>query len=402
MEKREVIVVGGGPAGSTTAAFLAQRGHDVVLLDKARFPREKACSEYASPSLINVLDRLGARAAYEQEGPVRIATTEIHSPQGRTIRIEFHDGDDRRPALTMSRSRLDPLLLDHARLCAVDVRENIRVQSVIRDGERAIGVALDQNRGEPSAIRARLVVGADGLHSVVSRDLGVRVSSVWPRRLGLVGHYDGVSGVRPDVCEMHISPWGYCGIAPLPGGMVSVGLALDTRRYRGRARTREGMFDEALRMFPTISCRLGSARRLRPVRGVGPMARRVSQVCGDGWALAGDAAGYTDPFTGEGIYRAVWSGELLAGVAASALAYGGTNRARLAPYAQARKAAFREKSLVVLLVQAFVSYPKLLEYGAAHGLSHPSVRRTLAGVLGDYEDPRRVLSPRYLRDLLQA
>jgi flavin-dependent dehydrogenase len=162
------------------------------------------------------------------------------------------------------------------------------------------------------------------------------------------------------------------------------------------------MFDEALQMFPAISRRLGSERRVHPVRGIGPMARRVSRVCGDGWALVGDAAGYTDPFTGEGIYRAVRSGELLADVAASALADGGASRARLVPYAQARQAAFREKSLVVLLVQAFVSYPKLLEYGAAHGLRHPSFRRTLAGVLGDYEDPRRVLSPRYLLDLLQA
>lgn len=400
-ERREVVVVGGGPAGSATAAFLAQRGHDVLLLDKARFPRRKACSEYASPALIEVLDRLGARPAYEAEGPVRLRGTDIVTPRGRRVRIAYPDDGAGRRALTMSRTRLDPLLLDHARACGVEVREGVRVSGLIREGGAVRGVAESAPDGFETRIGARLLVGADGLHSVVGRELGVRAEMVWPRRLGLVAHFAGVEGLPEEYGEMHVAPWGYCGIAALPGGLTSVGMALDMRRYRGAARSRDGMYHEALGMFSGLGPRLRSARRVSLVGGVGPIARRAARTQGDGWALAGDAAGFTDPFTGEGIYRAVRSAELLAGVASPALRRGDVSAAALAPYAAARREAFRHKSLVVLAVQAFASYPALLEYAATRGLSRPDILATLSAVLGDCADARHALRPRFLLDALR-
>jgi geranylgeranyl reductase family protein len=401
VEQREVVIVGGGPAGASTAALLAQRGHDVLVLDKARFPREKPCSEYASPALIDVLDRLGARPAYEAEGPVRLRGMDVYSPEGRPVRIEYPQTDGPRHALTMSRSRLDPLLLRHAQGCGAEVREGVRVRRLLREGGTVCGVVAAGRDGEEALIAARLVVGADGLHSVVGRELGVRAARAWPRRLGLVGHYEGVEGLGDEYGEMHVQRWGYCGIARLPNGLTSVGMALDMRRYRGTARSRDEMFEEALGMFPALRAHLRGARRAGAVRGIGPIARRVSRTEGDGWALAGDAAGFTDPFTGEGIYRAVRSGELLAGVASKALANGGASAAALAPYARARREAFRHKALVVLGVQAFVSYPALLEYAASRGLVRPAVRASLSAVLGDFRDPLHVLNPRFLLEVLR-
>lgn len=400
MEKREVVVLGGGPAGSSTAAFLAARGHDVLLLDKARFPRDKPCSEYSSPCCLDVLDALGARPAYEAEGPSRLLGMDIYSPRGRVFRVEYLDGGDRRYALAMSRARLDPLLLRHARSCGAEVREGVRARGLLLEGDAARGVVTAGPDGEDSPIQARLVVGADGLHSVVARDLGVRSEVWWPRRLGLVGHFEGVEGLSSHG-EMHVRNRGYCGIAPLSGGLTSIGMALDMRRYRGTARSRDGMFAEALHMFPDIARRLANARVVKPVSGVGPIARRVSRTQGDGWALVGDAAGYLDPFTGEGIYRALKGGELLSQVASKALKTGDPSAPGLAPYAEARRREFRHKSLVVLAVQACVSYPALLEYIAPRMLDRPEVRAIFSSVLGDYADARLALHHRFLFDLLK-
>ncbi len=400
MEHREVLVLGGGPAGSTTAAFLAACGHDVLLLDKARFPRDKACSEYASPSSIHVLDALGVRRAYDAAGPMRLLGMDIISPGGSSFRVEYNEGGERRHALALSRDRLDPLLLDNARRLGVEVREGVRARRLLLEGGRACGAVVTGPDGREERIRAKLVVGADGLFSVVARDLGVRSEMRWPRRLGLVGHYEGAAPLAAHG-EMHVQPHGYCGIAPLDGGLFSVGMALDMRRYRSSTRSREALFDEALRMFPLLSERLRGGRRIKPVSGVGPIARKVSRTQGDGWALVGDAAVFTDPFTGEGIYRALRGGELLADTASAALRAGDASASRLAPYVVARRDAFRYKALVVLAVQAFVSYPCLLEYVSPRMLERPAVRATLSSVLGDLTDARRALHPRFLLGVLR-
>ena len=400
MEQREVVVVGGGPAGATTAAFLAARGHDVLLLDKARFPREKACSEYTSPAALDVIDSLGARARYEAEAPVRLLGMDIYSPRGDAFRVEYLEAGERRHALTMARDRLDPLLLENAREEGVEVREGVRVRELLMEGGTARGVLLSGPDGGEMEVRSRLVVGADGLHSVVVRDTGVRARMPWPRRLGLAAHYEGVEGLQ-EHGEMHVHPWGYVGVSRLPGGLASVGVALDMRRYRGLPRLPDAMHREALRLFPRLLPRLRDARQVGRVRGVGPIARRVSRTEGDGWALVGDAAGFTDPFTGEGIYRALKGGELLAETASRALRNGGATREGLAPYARARRERFRHKSLVVLSVQAFVSYPALLEYITPRVRDRAEVRYLLASVLGDCEDPRRALHPGFLYQALR-
>jgi flavin-dependent dehydrogenase len=363
----------------------------VLLLDKARFPRSKPCSEYTSPAALAVLDALGARAAYEAEGPARLQGMDILSPQGRRLRIEYLPGGDRRHALAMARERLDALLLHHARGLGTEVREGARVRRLVLEGADVRGVVVAGPDGDEAPIRARLVVGADGLHGVVARDVGVRRPMRWPRRLGLTAHYEGVEGLLGRG-EMHVGRWGYAGLAPLPHGLTSVGLALDLRRWRPSRTPRAELYREALRLFPALAGRLRGARLSGTVHGVGPIAVRTTRTQGPGWALAGDAAGFTDPFTGEGIYRALRSGELLAEIASRALRTGGD----LADYEVARSGAFRHKSLLVLAIQAIVSYPALLEYGALRAEDRPNERLLLAAALGDCVDARRALLPGFL------
>ncbi|MDQ3856084.1 MAG: FAD-dependent monooxygenase [Chloroflexota bacterium] len=398
-ERREVVVLGGGPAGSTTAAFLALAGRDVLLLDKARFPRPKPCSEYTSPAALDVLTALGARDAYLAAGPAQLLGTHVYTPSGQVLRIEYASASADTRAVAMAREKLDSLLLRHAREVGVEVREGVRGQRVRFDGSRAIGVVAGDGDGHLSDLHARMLVGADGLHSVVARDAGVRRWTPWPRRLGLVAHFEGVHH-EVQVCQMHVATRGYCGLAPISDGLTSVGMALDLRRYTVPKGPRDEVFDAALAMFPSIRRQLAGARRVGRVMGVGPIARRVSRTEGDCWALVGDAAGYFDPFTGEGIYRALRGGQLLAEVAASALRFGGVSGTSPAAYGRARRHAFRHKSLVVLGIQACVSYPLLLERAARQLCDRPELRAQLSGVLGDYLDPRQALHPRFLAGTL--
>lgn len=403
MERREIVVIGGGPAGSTTAALLADAGHDVLLLDKARFPREKPCSEYSSPSLVRLLETLGAKDAFEKCDPPRLYGMDIVAPNGSRFCIEYANESEEMLGYSrpLSRTILDDLLLKNAAHKGVEVWQGVRANRLVIESGSVRGVELNSNGDGRERIGARLVVGADGLHSVVSGDLGVRRVSLWPRRLGLVAHYEGSAGLM-DHGEMHIHDRGYCGIAPVGGSGVSVGMALDMRRLPGGAGRASKLFEESLPLFPGLHERVRLLKPMGRISGVGPIAHRVWRVAGDGWALVGDAAGFMDPFTGEGIYRAMKGGELLAASAHHAIRTGGGFRVLASNYTRHRREQFRRKSLVVSLVQLCVSYPHLIEaIGPRLGRS-PQALAALSAVLGDFHDPVQVLNTSFALNLLRA
>jgi flavin-dependent dehydrogenase len=239
------------------------------------------------------------------------------------------------------------------------------------------------------------VVAADGLHSAVARSLGLERPVAWPRRLGLVARYEGAPSIA-QAGEMHVGPGLYCGLAPVGGGLVNVGLVGALGAKPAGERTAP-FFERRLRELPGVARALRDARRVTPVRGAGPLARRVRRVAGPGYLLVGDAAGFLDPFTGEGIYRALRGAELAARAVEQVL-----RRADATPvgYPRARHAAFAAKERVCLLVQGFLSSYRLFDYVVGHLAERPHLAAVLAGVLGDYRPAARALQPAYLWALL--
>src|SRR5688500_17203251 len=230
----DVLVVGGGPAGSATATLLARSGHHVLLIDRARFPRDKACAEYLSPGVEDVLRRLGALERVLALEPARPLGMRLMAPaSGGEARLGYPDGATSRRALCLPRRDLDAALLDHARTAGVEVREALTVTHV---STGAAGAAVSLREAAP--LSARLVIGADGARSVVARDAGVQRRVLWPRRVGLVTHVTRTPALESlaEWGEMHIGRGAYCGLAPLPGGRVNVGLVLglgESRRAGG-------------------------------------------------------------------------------------------------------------------------------------------------------------------------
>jgi flavin-dependent dehydrogenase len=361
----DVTVVGAGPAGAATAALFAQQGRRVLLVDKARFPRPKACAEYVSPGGVAILDRLGALPRIETTGKRRwLRGMAIIAPSGRAHLAECRaaDGQPRR-GLSVARLVLDLILLEVAADRGAEIHQGCVVRDVLRDGPRVTGVA--SHTGE--RIKADLVVGADGLHSVVARQLGLSHDSLWPRRLGLIAHYAGVDWPE-DYGQIVVGSTGYAGAAPLDhDGLVTLGVvrAMPSTRLGSPA----AALQAGLSRFPSLASRLSHASLTSPIIGIGPLARRARRVAGPGFALVGDAAGFFDPFTGEGIYRALRGAELLTACPDT--------------YAEARATAFRAKERLAALLQVLVQAPRLTDFAVGRLRSRPGVAAELATMVGD-------------------
>ena len=395
----EVVVVGGGPAGSAVAAALASLGHEVVLLDKARFPRHKACSEYINAGGAKLLGEMGMLDEVLAAGAHRMESMIVHAPGGRRFAADFGKAEPGAAALGLSRHKLDHLLLERARALGVTVREGAHVRRILREGGRVAGVEATID-GNTERIRALLIVGADGRNSAVLRDLDLGVPLRWPRKTGLVAHYRGVSGLDR-FGEMHVGRAAYAGLAPLEDGLTNVAVVADVQAVEGRAGTIEAFFSDSLAAMPEVARKLEGAQRVGTIRGVGSMAQRARRTSGDGFLLVGDAASFLDPFTGEGIHEALMGAKLAAPVLHDALMARDTSAAALAPYRAARRRAFTAKREVCWIVQGFIAAPPLMNYVTDRLARRDALGVTLSGVLGNVRPAHAALSPLFLARLLR-
>ncbi|NUW43834.1 NAD(P)/FAD-dependent oxidoreductase [Nonomuraea rhodomycinica] len=263
----DVLVAGGGPAGLATAIHAALAGMEAVVVEPRATPVDKACGEGLMPGGVAALTAMGVELTGR---PLR----GIHYLDGRhSARAAFHDAE----GLGVRRTVLHAALARRAAELGVKTVTG-RVSAVRQDGD---GV-------EAAGLRARWLVAADGLHSPVRRSLGLGLPDARPRRYGLRRHYR----VAPwnDHVEVHWSGAGEAYVTPVAGDLVGVAI-LSTRR---------GGYEEHLEAFPGLLARLDGAPATA-VRGAGPLRQRVRSRVAGRVLLVGDAAGYTDALTGEGV-----------------------------------------------------------------------------------------------------
>ncbi|HTE43719.1 MAG TPA: FAD-dependent monooxygenase, partial [Gemmatimonadaceae bacterium] len=297
--------------------------------------------------------------------------------------------------LSVRREVLDEILLDSARLAGARITEGLRVTDIVRDGTRTVGVStLGDDAPE---IRARFVVAADGLRSVIAKRLGLAHSLRWPRRLALVTHYANVRDVG-EHGEMHVERDGYVGIADVGGGLTTVALVVPALRSREISGDRGAFLDGWLGERAHLAPRFAGAKRVTPVIVTGPFASQARRAWAPGAALVGDAADFFDPFTGEGIYAALRGGEMLAEALVAALAARTPRDADniLAGYNAARRKEFGGKWLVERVIGAVVGTAPLINR-AARGLSaRKDLADLLIGVTGNFVPAREVIRLGYL------
>jgi len=401
-EVYDAIVVGAGPAGSACAVHLAARGRSVLLLDKAGFPRAKVCGEYLSPETARLLDRLGALEVVEAAArPVR--GMRIVAPDGTELVAEYPRAGPHRGyrdhALAIPRLELDRILLERARAYPIDVREGFRVTDLALAGEQVTGVRGLARDGGVEAFRGRLVIGADGRHSAVARRLGLIHPHPRLRRLALVTHLRGVERFDGHG-EIYLAPPFYAILNPLRGDRCNVSVVGPLGRVAPRQCEVEARFAAWLACVPAAAARVAGATPAGPIRALGPLAYRVARPRHGGVLLVGDARGFYDPFTGEGIYTALRSAELAAEVAVAALAAGDYSQSALAPYEAGCRGAFAPKQRVSRLLQALIARRRLANLVACRLARRAELLGPLMGVLGDFVPPSQLLTSAYLRRLL--
>ncbi len=394
----DVLIAGAGPAGAASAIHFAAAGWRVLVADRARFPRDKACSEYMSPAGTRLLHRLGVLEDLERAGAAPLAGTTVVAAHGARLQGRFARSSVtpwRPTGLAVRRTLLDTRLVAAAREAGALVREGTAVQGLTRLGGRVTGATLRDERGTLHPVQATLTIGADGLHSQVARVLGRRRRGV-PRRMAFVAHVHEVEGLG-DCAELHVGGEGYAGINPLGGGLANVAVVVPAALAQSaRGRATEFLL-ERLERLPGTRGRVRRARLAGPVLATGPFSAWSSRVVGDGALLAGDAAEFFDPFTGEGIYTALRGAELAATVALPLLARGGPIRAGdLAPYRHARRRAFLGKWMVERLIGYAMLWPGLFNRGVERIGRRRGMADTLIGVTGDFIPARAVLNPAFL------
>jgi len=404
--RAQVIVVGAGPAGSSTAWHLARRGIDVLVLDRARFPRDKPCAEYLSPEASRLLDTMGALGACEGAGAAQLTGMTVRAPNGAVLRGDFAAAHGfrgfRDRGLALRRTVLDGILLERATTAGVNVVEGERVTGLVRNARGAVvGVEVLDARGQAAERRADIVVGADGLRSVVARRLGLARARRRPRRIAMIAHYRGVAEMG-SYGEMHVERDGYVGLADVGGGITNVAVVAPAARVKRAAQAPAAFFDAWLAAHPHVGARLAGAERVDAVRATGPFAHHARRAWARGAALVGDAADFYDPFTGEGIYAALRGGELVAPHIASALEARSPRDAdaALAAYDAERRRTFAGKWRIERLVALAVAVPALMNRAAATLGQRKDMADLFVGVAGDFVPPSEILSVRYLLRLL--
>lgn len=387
--------MGGGPAGTAAAVFLRQAGHDVVLVDEARFPRDKVCGEGVSPEAWRLLARMGADGAVRALRPRPVRGMKLTAPDGTAFVGEYAGAKE--PGFAVRRWCLDRALLECARDAGVDVREGVRARDIVLTDGVVRGVVLETADG-PQRLEARLVVAADGRRSVVARKLGLLREHRTLRKFAVRGYWKGVEGLT-DHGEMHVTRGGYCGIAPLGGDEANVTFVLDQADMRRAGGDLEEFYLRTLERWPRITERLPRAGLTSRPRAIGPLALEARRVSAPGAVLVGDAAGFYDPFTGEGVTLALRGAELAAQVAHRALTNGSTD---LRLYDQLRDDATRDKFRLNRLLQRVVAWPALANAVAKRLSRRPDLADRLVGIAGDFVPARTALGARFFYEMLKG
>ncbi len=398
--RADVLIAGAGPAGSALAGLLAARGVDVLLIDKARFPRDKTCGDGLTPRAIAALARLGVLAELESAGYQRIEGARLYPAGAEPWTLDFAEHDLGLPpyGMVVPRYELDERLRAHAVSQGARFFGGFNAREPFRD--RAKGSArglVGEAEGQTVTVEAPLTVVATGANMGLARAFGA-LSTMPPGINAIRGYYEAVRDLAPYFeffFEPELAP-GYAWVFPLADGRANIGLGVAARGNSSH-RNLKPLLDAFVARHP----RLREARPDGPARGF-PLRIDFPTVrpAGDGYLFVGETLGLVHPVTGEGIDLALETAELAAPVITAALSNGDVSARSLALYGQTLDAEYRSFFRGTRLLLRLATGPQAIRALARQGKKKPRLARLIAGVNLGVTSPWRAFSPVTWWDLL--
>ena len=406
--RAEVCIIGGGPGGCAAALQLSRHGIPAVLLEKARFPRNKVCGDALSGKVMRALERLDPALAALVRADARAQPSwgvTFVAPSGRSLRVPFSraTGIGEAPGAILPRLCFDDLLFQRVKQApGITVIEGAKAEGFQRVNG---GWRIQVNGQAGLTAECRLIIDGSGANSPFARNVaGIKME---PRHhaAGVRAYYSGVKGLDPQgfielIFLKELLP-GYLWVFPLPGGRANVGLGLRSDVVSKRRVDLKSTMNELIASHPQLRERFAEARMEGGIQGMGlPLASKQRPLSGDGFLLVGDAGHLIDPFTGEGISHAMISGAHAADIAREALALHDLSAARLRAYDERVWKRLGKELAISTRLQQLADRAWLFDFVVDRANRNPALADTISSMFNDLDLRERLRKPGFYMDLL--
>jgi flavin-dependent dehydrogenase len=337
-ERTDVVVIGGGPAGSAASTLIAQKGYRVRLFERDHFPRFHI-GESLIPDTFWVLRRLGMVDKLRKGHFVKKYSVQFVGESGRLSEPFYfwdHKPHEASQTWQVLRSEFDQQMLENAREHGVDVNEGVRVLEVLFDNGRATGVRFQREDGTTATCHCQVVVDASGQSTMIQSHLKLREWDPELKKAALWTYWEGAQrdtgkDEGATIVLQTKGKKGWFWYIPLHENVISVGVvAAYDYLLKDRGTTDlEAIYSEEVERCPAVKQRIAMARRVGPFRVAKEYSYRSRQLTGDGWVLVGDALGFLDPLYSSGVLLALHSAQLAADAIVAGLANGDTSAEQL-------------------------------------------------------------------------